>query len=216
MINYSIAMMGNPAKPDDPKKAYGVAQYTEKMTLEKFSEHISDHNSVYDAEDVQAILGKAVKCLREMLLAGKKVELGKLGEFYVTLQGKGTETADKYNPANCVEKVNVVWVPGKQFEDLKENAVFNLVANRDEQRAAIRRAKAQGDANPTDPAPGDSEGKGDSGSTEQKPSEGGSGSTGQKPSEGGSGSQTGSSGSQTGGGSSSSGSDSGDENVKEY
>lgn len=216
MINYSIAMMGNPAKPDDPKKAYGVAQYTEKMTLEKFSEHISDHNNVYDAEDVQAILGKAVKCLREMLLAGKKVELGKLGEFYVTLQGKGTETASKYNPDICVEKVNVVWVPGKSFENLKENAVFNIVANRDEQRAAIRRAKAQGDANPADPAPGDSEGKGDSGSTEQKPSEGGSGSTGQKPSEGGSGSQTGSSGSQAGGGSSSSGSDSGDENVKEY
>lgn len=216
MINYSIAMMGNPAKPDDPKKAYGVAQYTEKMTLEKFSEHISDHNNVYDAEDVQAILGKAVKCLREMLLAGKKVELGKLGEFYVTLQGKGTETASKYNPDICVEKVNVVWVPGKSFENLKENAVFNIVANRDEQRAAIRRAKAQGDANPTDPAPGDSEGKGDSGSTGQKPSEGGSGSTEQKPSEGGSGSQTGSSGSQAGGGSSSSGSDSGDENVKEY
>lgn len=216
MINYSIAMMGNPAKPDDPKKAYGVAQYTEKMTLEKFSEHISDHNNVYDAEDVQAILGKAVKCLREMLLAGKKVELGKLGEFYVTLQGKGTETASKYNPDICVEKVNVVWVPGKSFENLKENAVFNIVANRDEQRAAIRRAKAQGDANPTDPAPGDSEGKGDSGSTGQKPSEGDSGSTEQKPSEGGSGSQTGSGGSQTGGGSSSSGSDSGDENVKEY
>lgn len=197
-------MMGNPAKPDDPKKAYGVAQYTEKMTLEKFSEHISDHNNVYDAEDVQAILGKAVKCLREMLLAGKKVELGKLGEFYVTLQGKGTEIASKYNPDICVEKVNVVWVPGKSFENLKENAVFNIVANRDEQRAAIRRAKAQGDANPADPAPGDSEGKGDSGSTEQKPSEGGSGS------------QTGSGGSQAGGGSSSSGSDSGDENVKEY
>lgn len=212
MINYSIAMMGNPAKPDDPKKAYGVAQYTEKMTLEKFSEHISEHNNVYDAEDVQAILGKAVKCLREMLLAGKKVELGKLGEFYVTLQGKGTETASKYNPDICVEKVNVVWVPGKSFENLKENAVFNIVANRDEQRAAIRRAKAQGDANSTDPAPGDSEGKGDSGSTGQKPSEGGSGSQG-GGSQGG-GSQAG--GSQAGGGSSSSGSDSGDENVKEY
>ena len=89
--------------------------------------------------------------------------------------------------------------------------MFNIVANRDEQRAAIRRAKAQGDANPADPAPGDSEGKGDSGSTGQKPSEGGSGSQ-----TGSSGSQTGSGGSQAGGGSSSSGSDSGDENVKEY
>ena len=25
MINYSIAMLGNPAKKQDPKKAYGVA-----------------------------------------------------------------------------------------------------------------------------------------------------------------------------------------------
>ena len=33
MINYSIAMMGNPAKKQDPKNAYGVAQYTEKSLL---------------------------------------------------------------------------------------------------------------------------------------------------------------------------------------
>ena len=178
MINYSIAMMGNPAKPEDPKKAYGVAQYTEKMTLEQFSEHISDHNSVYDAEDVQAILGKAVKCLREMLLAGKKVELGKLGEFYITLQGKGSESADKYNPAIHVEKVNVVWTPGKNFEDLKKEATFNLVANRDEQRAAIKKAKAQGDTT-TDPSTGDSEGKGDGGNPgEQNPDAGGGSGTG--------------------------------------
>lgn len=176
MINYSIAMMGNPAKPEDPKKAYGVAQYTEKMTLEQFAEHISDHNSVYDAEDVQAILGKAVKCLKEMLLAGKKVELGKLGEFYITLQGKGAETADKYNPAIHVEKVNVVWDPGKNFEDLKKETTFNLVANRDEQRAAIKKAKAQG-AEGTDPAPGDSEGKTDAGG-EQNPDQGGGSSSG--------------------------------------
>lgn len=186
MINYSIAMMGNPAKPDDPKRAYGVAQYTEKMSLEKFAEHISDHNCVYDAEDVQAILGKAVKCLREMLLAGKKVELGKLGEFYVTLQGKGAETAEKFNPATCVEKVNVIWAPGSQFEDLKKDSTFNLVANRNEQRAAIKKAKAQGDN--AEPAPGDSEGKAD-GNTEQKPSEGDSASGSQT----GSGSQGGSS-----------------------
>lgn len=174
MVNYSIAMMGNPAKPEDPKKAYGVAQYTEKMSLEEFAEHISDHNSVYDAEDVQAILGKAVKCLREMLLAGKKVVLGKLGEFYITLKGRGAETAAKYNPDIHVEKVNVIWIPGSQFEDLKKDVTFNLVACRDEQKAAIKKAKAQGDADQADPAPGDSEGKGDSGSgTEQNPDQGG-------------------------------------------
>lgn len=159
MINYSIAMMGNPAKKQDPKKAYGVAQYTEKMTLSEFSEHISSHGSTYDAEDVEAILGKAVKCLREMLLAGKKVELGKLGEFYVTLHGKGTELAKDYNPATCVEKVNVVWTPGSLFENLKKEATFSFVASRNEQAEAKRKAKAQnGDTNPDNtPDPGNKE-----------------------------------------------------------
>ena len=159
MINYSIAMMGNPAKKQDPKKAYGVAQYTEKMTLSKFSEHISSHGSTYDAEDVEAILGKAVKCLREMLLAGKKVELGKLGEFYVTLHGKGTELAKDYNPATCVEKVNVVWTPGSLFENLKDDATFSFVASRNEQAEAKRKAKAQnGDTNSDNtPDPGNKE-----------------------------------------------------------
>lgn len=162
MVNYSIAMMGNPQKQDDPKKAYGVAQYAEKMTLAQFSEHISSHNSVYDAEDIAAILGKAVKCLREMLLAGKKVELGKLGEFYLTLQGKGAETADKYNPDTYVDKVNVIWVPGKQFEDLKKDTVFNFVASRKEQEEAKRKAKAQDAATgPSKPTDGDSSTKGD-------------------------------------------------------
>ena len=159
MINYSIAMLGNPAKKQDPKKAYGVAQYTEKMTLSEFSEHISSHGSTYDAEDVEAILGKAVKCLREMLLAGKKVELGKLGEFYVTLHGKGTELAKDYNPATCVEKVNVVWTPGSLFENLKKEATFSFVASRNEQAEAKRKAKAQnGDTNSDNtPNPGNKE-----------------------------------------------------------
>ena len=174
MINYSIAMLGNPAKKQDPKKAYGVAQYTEKMTLSEFSEHISNHGSTYDAEDVEAILGKAVKCLREMLLAGKKVELGKLGEFYVTLHGKGTESAKDYNPATCVEKVNVVWDPGKLFENLKEDAAFNFVASRNEQEEAKRKAKAQKDDNGNTPpaSGGDSPAQGGGGSSSSDASQG--------------------------------------------
>lgn len=133
--------MQNPLNPEKPKKVYAVAQYSEKMTLEQFAEHISDHNSVYDAEDVAAILGKAVKCLREMLLAGKKVELGKLGEFSVTLRGKGCDTDKVFNPDIHVEKVNVVWTPGKRFEDLKKDTVFNPVSSRKAQKQALKEQK---------------------------------------------------------------------------
>lgn len=167
MVNYSIAMMGNPADKDAPKKAYGVAQYTEKVSLEEFSEHISEHNCVYDAEDVQAILGKAVKCLREMLIAGKKVELGKLGEFYLTLQGKGADAPDKFNPDVHIDKVNVNWTPSTQFTDLKKEVTFHLVASRTEQKEAIKKAKAgttdtpEGGGNAPDAGSGSSAGSGE-------------------------------------------------------
>lgn len=124
---------------------------------------------------MEAILGKAVKCLREMLLAGKKVELGKLGEFYVTLHGKGTESAKDYNPAICVEKVNVVWAPGSLFENLKKEAAFNFVASRNEQEEAKRKAKAQKDGNgSTPPSSGDdSPAQGGGGSSSSDASQGG-------------------------------------------
>lgn len=172
MINYSIAMMSNPSHKEEPKKAYGVAQYAEKMTLDQFSEHISSHGCVYDADDVKAILGKAVKCLREMILAGKKVELGSLGEFYASLQGKGADTAAEYSPAIHVSKVNVVWSPGARFQNLKDEASFQLVPSRGEQRDAIRKAKAATSAPSAPDGGGDGGGSSPSQGAETKPGQG--------------------------------------------
>lgn len=64
MINVSIVKKENPQRREEPKKAYGVAQYSEKMSLAEFAEHISSHNSVYDKADVTAMLIKAVKCMK--------------------------------------------------------------------------------------------------------------------------------------------------------
>ena len=144
MINVSVTLRENPAKREEPKKAYGTAQYTEKMTLEEFASHISSHNSVYDEGDVVAILSKAVKCLREMLLAGKKIELGSLGEFAVSLRSRGAESIKDYVPENYIERVNVVWTPGARFQDLKKEATFQIVPSR-ESAARLTRALRQGE-----------------------------------------------------------------------
>jgi len=37
----------------------------------------------------------AVDCMREQLLEGKKIRLGDLGDFSVSLTSKGVESADK-------------------------------------------------------------------------------------------------------------------------
>ena len=178
MINYSIVMRSvnanlleinqaksriNQAKKDgkEPDKkdtdlvktekqnAFAISQYTDVMTIEKFAKHITSHGSVYSRADISAILYMAVDCMREMLLEGKKIRLGDLGDFSLLLSSKGAETADKFTAQN-ITNVKVQWEPGQQFKNLLDDAEFNLVASRSAQAAvikAIREGKTNVDLN---------------------------------------------------------------------
>lgn len=202
MINVSIVKKANPQKPDDPKKAYGVAQYTEKMTLADFAEHISSHNSVYDKADITAVLTKAVSCMRENLLAGKKIELGDLGEFSITVNSMGVDNAEDYNPAIHVKAVNVNWTPGYKFQNLIDEATFTTVPDRKSAKALAKAIKAGAK---TVTIGGEEEDK--------KPSDGGNSTPSGGGSTSGSENSTGGSGSESGG--SSSGDNSGDDGYND-
>ena len=223
MINYSIVMRSvnanlleinqaksriNQAKKDgkEPDKkdtdlvktekqnAFAISQYTDVMTIEKFAKHITSHGSVYSRADISAILYMAVDCMREMLLEGKKIRLGDLGDFSLLLGSKGAETADKFTAQN-ITQVKVQWEPGKEFKNLLDDAEFNLVASRSAQAAvlkAIKEGKTNVDLNaPIDPDGGDDGNGGGSNAGE-------SGTTG---TEGGNKGDTGTSGGNTGEGS---------------
>ena len=123
------------------QNAYAVAQYAEVMTIEKFAKHISTHGCVYSRADISAILYMAVDCMREQLLEGKKIRLGDLGDFTVSLSSKGAETAEKFSAQNITD-VKVVWEPGAEFKTLLADAEFNLVASRKAQDAVIKAIKA--------------------------------------------------------------------------
>ncbi|MGN8803267.1 HU family DNA-binding protein [Segatella copri] len=213
MINYSIVMRSvnanlleinqaksriNQAKKDgkEPDKkdtdlvktekqnAFAISQYTDVMTIEKFAKHITSHGSVYSRADISAILYMAVDCMREMLLEGKKIRLGDLGDFSLLLSSKGAETADKFTAQN-ITNVKVQWEPGQQFKNLLDDAEFNLVASRSAQAAvikAIREGKTNVDLNvPVTPdGGGDGDGDGTTGGGAQSggSNAGGSGTTG--------------------------------------
>lgn len=142
MINYSTVQRGNPTNPEAPKKTYACAQYSEVMDINKFAEHISNHGCVYKRADIVAILTMAVDCMREQLLAGQKVQLGDLGSFYVSINSRGTEKAQDFNPAVHIKKLNVNWSCGQRFQNLLENAEFNLVATRKAAQKVVKAIKA--------------------------------------------------------------------------
>lgn len=79
--------------------------------------------------------------MREMLLEGRKIRLGDLGDFSVSLASKGAESADKFSAAN-ITAVNVVWDCGQEFKNLVADAEFSLVASRSAQAALLKAIKS--------------------------------------------------------------------------
>ena len=146
MINYSIVIKGTKpgTKAEDitETKAYGVAQVSDFLTLNDFARHIAQHGTLYGRDVIQGVLVKMVDCMRELLLEGKKIQLGELGSFSVALSTKGASTAALFTAEN-IKKVNVNWDRGKMFQNLRDDAVFNLVPSRKAQEDAVADAKRQ-------------------------------------------------------------------------
>ena len=192
----------------EKQNAFAISQYTDVMTIEKFAKHITSHGSVYSRADISAILYMAVDCMREMLLEGKKIRLGDLGDFSLLLASKGAETPDKFTAQN-ITNVKVRWEPGQQFKNLLEDAEFNLVASRSAQAAVIKAIK-EGKTNVDLNAPINPDGGGDGDGTTGGGSNAGSGTQGGGSNAGGSGT-TGTEGGGTTGDQGTSGSNTGGE-----
>ncbi len=131
-----VALVGT-----EKQNAFAVAQYAEVMNIEKFARHIASHGCVYSRADISAILYMAVDCMREMLLDGKKIRLGDLGDFSVSLNSKGAESAEKFSAQN-ITAAKVVWDAGSEFKNLMKDAEFNLVASRQAQAAVLKAVRA--------------------------------------------------------------------------
>lgn len=137
MINYSLALRSNPMNKEAAKRVYAVAQYSEIMELDEFAKHISSHGCVYSRADIQATLTLAVDCIRELLLKGQRIRLGKLGTFAVSLNSKGADSPEDFNTLTHIRSVNVKFTPGKDFGEMKGDATFNRVLGREDQAKAI-------------------------------------------------------------------------------
>lgn len=140
MIDYSVYMQGNPMDENEPAKAYAKAQMSELLSFNKFVKHISDHNGVFSRGTVRGVILDMCECLVEMLLEGKKVQLGELGNFWVSLECTGASSATKFTAEN-ITKVNIVFTPGEDFENLRQRAEFNVVSSRKAQAAMLKAEK---------------------------------------------------------------------------
>lgn len=118
-----------------------TAQYSQVMTLDKFCYHIASHGCVYSRADIQAILILAVDCLREQLLNGQQIQMGDLGVFSNSIRSLGAHSMAEFTVDNITE-VNVLWAPGVRFNNLRQDAEFQLVPTRKAAAEVVKALKA--------------------------------------------------------------------------
>ena len=140
MIPYSVFMMKNPIKPDEPAKAYANGQVREKLSTDKFVAHVASHNSVFSKGTIKGVLADIACCLREQLLNGNKVRLEGLGTFGFTICSEGAESMEKFSATN-IKKINIIFTPDADLENLVDDAVFEPVASRIAQAAILKAEK---------------------------------------------------------------------------
>ena len=141
MIEYSVFMMSNPIKKNEPEKAYAKNQVREIWDLNKFCKHIASHNSGYSRGMVKAILSDMCDCLVEQLLNGNKIKLGEFGIFSISMNCEGAVSMDKFTEDN-IKEVNIKFNPGEDLIDLRSKADFKLVPSRAAQVAVLKAEKA--------------------------------------------------------------------------
>ena len=132
--------MPNPQDEMAPEKAYAKPQMAELMSFSKFVKHIADHNGVYTRGTVKGVISDMCECLVEMLLEGKKVQLGDLGNFWISLSSEGAESLKAFTSAN-ITSVNIIFTPGEDFQNLVSRAKFNPVSSRSAQKATLKAEK---------------------------------------------------------------------------
>ncbi len=143
MINYSIFMQSNPIDETAAPKAYAKVQLTEVISFDALVSHLADHNGVFSRGTIKGVIADTCSCIVEMLLDGKKVHLGELGTFWISLSSNGTATLDEFTSKN-IKAVNILFNPGEDFENLIGRAKFNLVSSRVAQAATLKTEKAGG------------------------------------------------------------------------
>lgn len=144
MIDYSVYLQHNPMDETAPPKAYAKAQMRELMDTAMFINHLSNHNGGFSRGAISGVLSDTCTCVVEQLLEGKKVQLGELGFFWISLSCKGADSMEEFTVAN-IDGVNIIFTPGPDFENLIDKAKFNPVASRVAQAATLKVEKAGGE-----------------------------------------------------------------------
>ena len=73
------------------------------ISLDKFAEHMADHDCKYNKGDIYSVLIQMSKCIREFILDGYMVSLGDLGVICPRIKQKASTVREEYATSNITD-----------------------------------------------------------------------------------------------------------------
>ena len=94
------------------------------VTFEEMIDHMTEHNLGFPRGTVSGVMMGFIDCLTELLAQGKKVELGDLGTFSLSLRNKqGSKTYKDYNATENIDSCAMQFQPSqKKASDMSRSA----------------------------------------------------------------------------------------------
>lgn len=115
-IKFKVVERKNPLDRSLDAKHYAYAVRKDIIDLDRLAALMGDGGTVRKL-DVYAVLVGAVDTISEELRRGNQVNLGQLGNFYISLNAEGQANADQVTAAT-IKKVNLRYRPAKEMRKL--------------------------------------------------------------------------------------------------
>ena len=137
-MKYTLVMRGHPRYPERGKKAYACAQYEKTLSLNELLDYIILHGSSFRRGDYKAVISTLAEAMADKMAEGYRIDLEELGCFYPTLDSEGAASKEDFDPEKHIKAVNVNWMPGADFKNLKQKATFCEDLTRPKQKEALK------------------------------------------------------------------------------
>lgn len=99
-----------------------------KIDSRELAEHV-ERDSKIDRDRMAYLVGAVAKQIRQLLLNGHKVQLGRLGTIGLTCDSRGSDNRKEVTVKNNVEGLKVTFRPSAELKDAMKGVDKELVTN---------------------------------------------------------------------------------------
>ncbi|WP_278626524.1 HU family DNA-binding protein [Parabacteroides gordonii] len=116
---------------DDAKRYYASAPVSGTMDFDSICELIADRSTASDGDVALVVLG-LIRAMEEALLRNEVVQLGRLGNFRLSIGSSGT-VEEKDFLASMIRKPKIIFTPGDKLRAMIEKVSLERIDKAPEQ-----------------------------------------------------------------------------------